>query len=73
MHGAKLVSENFPMFPSKNPREAVTITVQEKFPNLFEQLQDKNGNLQKNGLWGFRMLEKFLDFLAPIFNKEMGA
>jgi len=30
VHGAKLVSDHFPLFPSNNAREEVTITVREE-------------------------------------------
>lgn len=59
-NGAKLVAENFPVAPSSNTRENISITVEEENYNLFEQLLTNNGQPQKNALWGFRMIEQFL-------------
>lgn len=66
-----MVAENFPVAPSSNTRENISITVEEENYNLFEQLLTNNGQPQKNALWGFRMIEQFLTYLKPVFEKEM--
>jgi len=58
--GATEVSLNFPMSAADKTLESISITVDEESPNLFDQLLQNNGCHQKNALWGFRMLEKFL-------------
>jgi len=60
VNGANLVALNFPLSKSDLVRENISITVKEETPNLFDQIVDRNGRHQKNALWGFRMLEKFL-------------